>query len=41
MNPLVKMKGPLMYSKGRMGRQFGDHEWDAFAATAPPGMESA
>ncbi|PPJ59509.1 hypothetical protein CBER1_09995 [Cercospora berteroae] len=41
MNPLVKMKGQLMYSKGRMGRRFGEHEWDAFAATAPPGMELA
>ncbi|ORY10973.1 hypothetical protein BCR34DRAFT_336590 [Clohesyomyces aquaticus] len=27
-NPLVKVKGKLNYSKGRMGRAFGANEWD-------------
>ena len=30
MNPLVHAKGPLRYSKGRMGRPFGEKEWVAF-----------
>lgn len=30
MNPLVQAKGKLRYSKGRMGRPFGDKEWTAF-----------
>ncbi|OAK97757.1 hypothetical protein IQ06DRAFT_358038 [Phaeosphaeriaceae sp. SRC1lsM3a] len=31
-NPLVKAKGKLAYSKGRMGRAFGDKEWEAHTA---------
>lgn len=31
-NPLVKAKGKLLYSKGRMGRAFGDKEWEERAA---------
>ncbi|KAH7079884.1 hypothetical protein BKA63DRAFT_229909 [Paraphoma chrysanthemicola] len=29
-SPLVKAKGKLLYSKGRMGRDFGDKEWEAY-----------
>ncbi|KAF2032984.1 hypothetical protein EK21DRAFT_59592, partial [Setomelanomma holmii] len=29
-SPLVKAKGKLLYSKGRMGRTYGDNEWDAY-----------
>jgi hypothetical protein len=32
-NPLVKAKGKLVYSKGRMGRAYGEKEWEAFGAT--------
>jgi hypothetical protein len=32
-NPLVRAKGKLAYSKGRMGRAYGDKEWEAFGAT--------
>jgi hypothetical protein len=32
-NPLVKASGKLAYSKGRMGRTYGDKEWEAFGAT--------
>jgi hypothetical protein len=32
-SPLVKLGGKLMYSKGRMGRAFGDDEWSASAET--------
>ncbi|KAH8728468.1 hypothetical protein GQ44DRAFT_724463 [Phaeosphaeriaceae sp. PMI808] len=32
-NPLVKAKGKLVYSKGRMGRAYNDKEWEAFGAT--------
>jgi hypothetical protein len=32
-SPLVRGKGKLAYSKGRMGRSFGDKEWEAFGAT--------
>ena len=32
-NPLVKGKGRLNYSKGRMGRPFGSKEWEAFDKT--------
>lgn len=34
-NPLVKLGGKLMYSKGRMGRAYGDDEWNALAALTP------
>ena len=33
MNPLVQAKGQLRYSKGRMGRPFGEKEWMAFENT--------
>ncbi|KAF7198632.1 Monooxygenase [Pseudocercospora fuligena] len=29
-NPLVRGKGKLVYSKGRMGRTIANNEWDAF-----------
>lgn len=32
-NPLVKLGGKLSYSKGRMGRAFGDDEWTASTET--------
>jgi hypothetical protein len=32
-SPLVRAKGKLVYSKGRMGRAHGDKEWEAFGAT--------
>lgn len=30
MSPLVKGKGKMSYSKGRMGRAYGDDEWVAY-----------
>ncbi|KAK4629526.1 Monooxygenase [Fulvia fulva] len=33
MSPLVKGKGTLNYSKGRMGRAFGSKEWEALDRT--------
>lgn len=34
MSPLVKGKGPLTYSKGRMGKKFDlGSEWEAFEGT--------
>jgi hypothetical protein len=32
-NPLVRGKGKLAYSKGRMGRAYGDKEWEAYGST--------
>jgi hypothetical protein len=32
-SPLVRANGKLAYSKGRMGRTYGDKEWEAFGAT--------
>jgi heme-degrading monooxygenase HmoA len=32
-SPLVRAKGKLAYSKGRMGREFDEKEWEAFGAT--------
>lgn len=32
-NPLVKGKGKLTYSKGRMGRSFGSDEWASHEKT--------
>jgi hypothetical protein len=32
-NPLVKANGKLMYSKGRMGRAYGENEWVALKST--------
>ncbi|KAJ4341635.1 hypothetical protein N0V87_001650 [Didymella glomerata] len=32
-NPLVKLGGKISYSKGRMGREFGDNEWKESTAT--------
>lgn len=29
-SPVVKAKGSLLYSKGRMGRDFGNKEWTQF-----------
>lgn len=29
-SPLVKAKGKLLYSKGRMGRAYGANEWEAY-----------
>ena len=37
LNPLVEAKGKLRYSKGRMGRPFGEKEWIAFDNTLPEG----
>ena len=34
-NPLVKLGGKLLYSKGRMGRDYGDDEWDALSSLKP------
>ena len=36
MNPLVLGKGRLTYSKGRMGRPYGEKEWPAFENTLAP-----
>ena len=33
MSPLVKGRGKLAYSKGRMGREYGDNEWTAYEET--------
>jgi hypothetical protein len=30
MSPLVRGKGKMSYSKGRMGRAYGDDEWVAY-----------
>lgn len=30
MSPLVQGKGKMAYSKGRMGRAYGDKEWEAY-----------
>lgn len=32
-NPLVQLGGKMSYSKGRMGREFGDNEWKESTAT--------
>jgi hypothetical protein len=32
MSPLVKGKGKMAYSKGRMGRAYGKKEWEAYGA---------
>jgi hypothetical protein len=32
-SPLVRANGKLAYSKGRMGRTYGDKEWEAFGKT--------
>ena len=29
-SPLVKGKGEMAWSKGRMGREVGDKEWEAY-----------
>jgi hypothetical protein len=37
MSPLVKGKGKMTYSKGRMGRAYGDKEWEAYEALLADG----
>ncbi|KAJ4309786.1 hypothetical protein N0V94_008764 [Neodidymelliopsis sp. IMI 364377] len=34
-NPLVKLGGKLLYSKGRMGRAYGNDEWSTMASLQP------
>lgn len=38
-NPLVKIKGNLLYSKGRMGRSVGEKEWESLAELKPSELE--
>ncbi|KAH7380079.1 hypothetical protein BKA66DRAFT_571155 [Pyrenochaeta sp. MPI-SDFR-AT-0127] len=38
-NSLVKIKGNLLYSKGRMGRSVGDKEWEPLTALKPSELE--
>jgi hypothetical protein len=32
-SPLVRVKGKLNYSKGRMGKEYGEKEWEASEET--------
>lgn len=38
-NPLVKLEGKMLYSKGRMGRAYGDNEWDALTSLKPAELD--
>jgi len=39
MSPLVKGRGKMAYSKGRMGRAYGEKEWEAYEEMLKAGAE--